>query len=198
MNIKEQQEFIKSFFEQYYSKLLDKAEIILKNPGVPQDMWHESSNKDEEWKRWKLIPSTVTQEELDCLETELGTKFPSIIRVFLSTYFHMFNEDIGDNKSDKSFEGIRNAWNPMLVRAGYLPFAWDREYYFIRCIKLDEELNDLGVYEIDHEIMFDFDEENVTKEEVEAHMEHVADSFVDYLNLLLNDELYEDDEEWEE
>lgn len=75
----------------------------------------------------------------------------------------------------------------MLVKAGYLPFAWDPEGYFIRCIKLDAmpDEEECGIYQIDHEILFDFEENTVSKEEIDANMESIARNFFEYLEKML-------------
>lgn len=54
------------------------------------------------------------------------------------------------------------------------------------------------VCQIDNEIMFDFDEDTVTKAEIEENMDYIADNFRDYLNKILegsleSEEDYEDD-----
>lgn len=181
----EYKEEMKQFFEAYYEKMKEIDEVLVMSPAVPKDMWVENQTEKEEWKIWKLIPATVTDEMLSDLENEVGMKFPEILKAFLSTYFHMFDEGIGSHSSKKPFMGIKNAWNPMLVKAGFLPFTWDEEGYFIRCIKVGPKQSDLGIYQIDHEVMFDLDEETVTKEEIEEAMQFVAEDFRSYLQMLL-------------
>ena len=85
----------------------------------------------------------------------------------------------------------------------YLPFAWDKEGYFIRCIDLknmpDEEKCE--VVEIDHEVLFDLEEcEDMQEEqgglfdyavdmkrsgELEEKMNPVAKNFFVYLQQML-------------
>lgn len=161
-------------------------------------MWDDGVDEMAEWKRWIPIPSDVTEQELDDLEERIGSEMPNILRVFLSTYFHYFSDPIGRNSINKKFEGIMNAWNPMLVKNGYIPFAWDEEGYFIRCIDIRNmpDESKCKVCQIDHEIMFDFDEDTVTKEEIEENMDYIADNFWDYLNKILDGSIEcEEDEE---
>lgn len=82
-----------------------------------------------------------------------------------------------------------HAWNPALVKHGYLPFTWDSEGYFIRCIQLAEmpEEEKCGIYQIDHEILFDFDEETVTREQIDGKMKFVSRNLLTYLDEILND-----------
>ncbi len=75
------------------------------------------------------------------------------------------------------------------MRCGYLPFAWDKESYFIRCIRLEKmpEEEKCGIYQIDHEVLFDFDEDTVTPEEIEQCMEFVSENLLTYLDEILHD-----------
>ena len=191
-------EEMKKFFEAYYEKMKGISTAIISHPCVPEDMWEDNQDTDEEWKVWKLIPSTVTEQMLGELEIEIGMKFPEVFKAFLSTYFYLFDGGIGKHTSEEPFESVRNAWNPMLVKAGYLPFAWDEEGYFIRCIKVGKEQNDLGVFQIDHELLFDFDEETVTTEEIDDAMQFMADDFMEYLDMLLQAEFDDDYDDYDE
>lgn len=179
---------IKQFFEQYYAKLIQNDANIL--PNVPPAM-QANSNETEEWKHWKIIPSTVTEEDFVKLEEEMEIKLPNTLRLFLSTYHHYFENPIGRNPIDKPFQSLHYAYNPILIHANYLPFAWDKEGYFIRCICLDNMPDETkcSVYQIDHEILFDFDEydETIQKEDIAAHMQLVAENFDTYLKQCFDD-----------
>ncbi|MDE7299620.1 MAG: hypothetical protein K2N94_12480, partial [Lachnospiraceae bacterium] len=76
-----------------------------------------------------------------------------------------------------------------LVRNGYLTFGWDEDVYFIRCMDLqnmpDEER--CPIVQIDHEIMFDFDEDTTERAELEEEMQPVAENFFAYLDAVLRD-----------
>lgn len=189
MNKTEYAEFMKIFFEKYYEKLWTENPICVTLPDVPEEMWAENADPNEEWKQWKLIPATITDEDIQQLEDNWGIKFPEIMKAFLTTYFHLFEEPIGRHPIDEPFYALDNAWNPILVKAGYLPFTWDEEHYLIRCIDLANMPNEgnCPVCQIDHEILFDFDDNSeVNREDIEANMEVISDNFVDYLNELLD------------
>lgn len=188
MTIEQQKQFIQDFFEKYYAKQVAICETALMLPDVPQLMLAEGADSNEEWNKWKLIPSTITEKDIAALENQLGVSLPNILKIFFTTYFHFFDYPVGQHSIDEPFEAIQNAWNPLLIKAGYLPFTWDKDGYFIRCIDLvnmpDE--NACKICQIDHEILFDFDEESeISREEIADKMEVIADNFLQYLNHII-------------
>lgn len=206
MTIEETKTLIKNFFESLYMKLKNEDEVLVKICVIEgnEPMWAEGCVPDEEeWVTWRLLPAQVSDKEIAELEESIGVKLPQVLKIFLTTYFHYFDGGIGRNSVENKFEGILNAWNPMLVKNGYLPFAWDEEGYFIRCIDLknmpDEEK--CPVVQIDHEVMFDleecediptahgilfdFDGEMIRRKELEEQMQLIADNFFVYLEKLL-------------
>lgn len=62
----------------------------------------------------------------------------------------------------------------------------------------NKEQNDLGVFQIDHELLFDFDEETVTTEEIDDAMQFMADDFMEYLDMLLQAEFDDDYDDYDE
>lgn len=192
MNRTTAEAFMKEFFEKYYDRLYHKDKILVTLPNVPEDMVADlpSDDEDGEWRVWKLVPSTVTEQQLAALEGEFGVTFPEVIKAFLSVVHHLFEEPIGRNSTEEPFAGMKNAYNPHLTANGYLPFSWDGEHYFIRCVDLanmpDEER--CPVVELDHETLFDRQyeaEENgepIPKAALQEHMRPVAANFWEYLN----------------
>lgn len=155
---------------------------------VPEELRAGPVNEDG-WCKWKLTPSPVTEDDLDRLEQETGCAFPSLLRTFLSTYCHYFEDmGLGRQTPDEPFSSVKNAWNPTLVRAGFLPFLWDEEGYYIRCIDLanmpDEDR--CPVVQIDHEILFD-ETEDADRETLLPHMEPVTENFQGFLEEIFSD-----------
>ena len=190
MTLTEYKVYIKDFFEKYYEKL-SQDDINIKRPLNEKDcaMWAEDADCDKEWKRWKLVPANIDESEVAELEQEIGIKLPLSMKAFLTTYHHLFGNPIGVNPVSQHFKGMRNAWNPILVKCGYLPFAWNEEQYCIRCVQLanmpaEEEC---GIYQINHEVLFDFDEETVMREEIEENMEFLSENLLTYLDEILHD-----------
>ena len=186
----EYQQYMKNFFEQYYHKLSqNEMNIMLPFKDREKEMWSDDADPEEEWKKWKMIPADIKEEEIDELERKIGVKLPLSMKAFLTVYHHYFAHPIGRNSLYKHFEGILHAWNPLLVKCGYLPFTWDSDCYFIRCIRLEEMPDEekCGIYQIDHEILFDFDEETVTKKEIDENMKFISQNLLTYLDEILND-----------
>lgn len=189
MTYKEYQEYMKNFFEQYYQKLSqDEIGIMLPLDEDEKEMWSDDADPKEEWKKWKLVPATISEKEIEDFEQEIGVKFPLSLKAFLTVYYHCFECPIGRNSFSEHFEGMRDAWNPILVQFGYLPFTWDKGGAYIRCIKLDKmpDKEKCGIYQIDHEVLFDFDEENIEKNQIDKSMTFVSQNLLTYLDEILN------------
>lgn len=196
MKLEEYRTCIRNFFEQYYEKLSqDDCNIELPLDENNRMMWAEDADPDKEWKRWKLVPANIDENEIADFEQQIGVELPLIMKVFLTTYHHFFENPIGRNPVSQHFEGMKNAWNPLLVKYGYLPFAWDKEHYFIRCMQLANMPTEekCGIYQIDHEVLFRFDEESVTQEEIDENMKFISENLLTYLDEIL----YADDEDSE-
>lgn len=183
--------FMKNFFEQYYQKMEQIGDgIALLRPLEEPDraMWREDADPDEEWKPWKLISSTVTDQDIEELETDIGAKLPRCLRAFLTVYHHYFENPVGENPVSTPFKAVRNAWNPLLVKHGYLPFAWDDGGFYIRCIDLTNMPNEeqCGICQIDHEVLFSLDEDTVQKEEIAQNMEYLSQNLFTYLESILD------------
>ncbi len=186
----EYQQYMKHFFEQYYYKLSqDECSIKLPLDISEKEMWSDDANPKEEWKKWKLVPASISEKEIEDLENEIAVKLPLSLKAFLTVYYHYFEYPIGRNSFSEHFEAIKDAWNPILVQCGYLPFTWDKDGYYIRCIKLDQMPNEerCGIYQIDHELLFDFDEETIEKQQIDKNMEFISHNLLTYLDDILND-----------
>jgi hypothetical protein len=93
----------------------------MRDPSVPP------SN---DWVGWKAIPSTVTDSQLDALETSLRVKYPPLYREFLK-YKHFYElggllrfiEHPIDHWEKELRESYR-AWDPLrIVGIGLIPFG---------------------------------------------------------------------------
>jgi len=194
MTKEENIKFMKQFFEEYYEKQKAIGDALVSGVGIPEEMVAYESATSKGWAVWKLIPSTVKDEDIKELEDKWGIEFPECFKAFLTTYHHSFDGLLGRNVIHKPFKTLEFAFNPNLTANGYLPFGWDSDNYYIRCIDLSNAPHDekCPVVQIDHEILFDLGDEYedglIPKEEIEQEIEQVADNFYDYLKAILNDE----------
>lgn len=182
-------QFMKDFFEQYYGKMEQIGNgIAIMRPLDESDrtMWHDDADFEEEWKKWKLVPSIVTEKDITQLEKIIGATLPQCLRYFLTVYHHYFDAPVGENPISAPFKAVLNAWNPLLVKYGYLPFAWDEDGCCIRCIDLknmpDEE--QCEILQIDHEVLFSMDESAAQRAEIAENMEYISQNFFCYLDCI--------------
>ncbi len=196
MDINSAKSFMKDYFEKLYKKLSEEAPVALQMCDLPEEMLADGADPGEEWNTWKLIPSTVTDEDIAKYEADHRLNFPNCIRAFLQTYHHCF-DFIGRNMPDAPFYGLSSAFDPRLAANGYLPFSWDTEGYFIRCIDLSasgesEDKDKCPVVQFPHEELFDLQydyedkNEEISREQLAELAEPVAASFYEYLNSVLD------------
>lgn len=189
-------DFMKNFFEKLYQKYEEEAPILLSLPDLPEDMRADGEEPDDEgWCKWKLVPSTVTDNDIDEYETEYEFKFPACMRAFLTVYHHCFENPIGRNTTEEPFEGLDNSYNELLAANHYLPFSWDKDGYYILCLDLyaDKDGDKCPVVQFDHERLFDLqyeyedNKEELPGERLEELAEKVSDNFYEFLNGILSE-----------
>ncbi|SYX83913.1 conserved protein of unknown function [Paenibacillus alvei] len=179
----DKRDYIKKGFEAYYRRYDQVTEYGFgrwMGPDVPGEM--KATDSNEEWSIWRLVPSTVTDGDICALEKEFGLDFPEWYQAFISTYHHYF-DIVPAQPVDEPLRSIQDMYNPLLCKWGYLPFAWDSEYGHILCMDLtgpDEE--HYAIYEIDHEILFDFDEEKTGRDQLKASMRFLYPNFKSFFD----------------
>ena len=195
MTIEENRAFMKNFFESYYEKRKSEDIILVEGVGIPTEMLENGADPNKEWNVWNLYPSVVTESDFAMYEEKFNVKLPECIKAFFSVYHHRFDDALGRNDIRNPLYDLERSYNHHLANNGYLPFGWDEDCFFIRCIDLtnmpDEEK--CSIVEIDHEPFFDlmYDSEEkgmpVPKEELIKLFRPVADNFYEYLNGVYND-----------
>ena len=178
---KENKEKIKRFFEEYYDLIAQEYILFLERCNIPSEML-EGKVDEEGYGKWKLVPSNITKDEINLLEEELGIEIPELFKSFLTTYFHYFNEFVGENPVNNHFAEIKRNKIPCFLNNGFLPFCWDEEDAFIFCIDTTDE--NCPVYKVDHDIAYDLKPE-IKKNELRDCLEKVSDSLISYLDKLL-------------
>lgn len=177
-------DYIKQGFETYYAKYSQVTEegfCRWMRPDVPAEM--KVVDTDEEWSTWKLVPSIVSEDHIGGMEEEYGLTFPEWYKAFISTYHHYFDV-IPEQAVDEPLDNVRHMYNPLLCRLGYLPFTWDEEYGKIWCIDLREDAGEGygAIYEIEHEILFDLDEERTDQAKLKESLVFLYPDFKAYFD----------------
>lgn len=164
----------RAYYDRYYH-ISDEGFCRWMRPDVPDEM--KVMDIDGEWSVWKLIPSQVTEQDIQGLEKEFGLKFPQWYKVFISTYAHYFDH-IPEQDLHNPLDNIRDMYNPSLCHLGYLPFCWDAEYGHIFCIDVNhlEDEESCAIYAIDHDILFN---EGV---DIQASLEYLYPNFNAYFD----------------
>ncbi|MCV4230707.1 SMI1/KNR4 family protein [Virgibacillus sp. LDC1] len=176
--------YIKQGFETYYAKYSQVTEegfCRWMRPDVPAEM--KAVDTGEEWSIWKLVPSTISEVHIGAMEQEYGLTFPEWYKAFISTYHHYF-DIIPEQAVDEPLDNVRDMYNSLLCRLGYLPFTWDSEYGKIWCIDVNEDAGDGfgAIYEIEHEICFDLDEEQTDRAELQKSLVFLYPDFKAYFD----------------
>lgn len=190
MTREENRTFMKNFFERYYKKQIEDDPILVKGVGIPPEMLADGANPDDEWNIWKLIPSTATEKDFQVFEETHHVKLPECIKAFFSVYHYRFYTAIGRNDIGYPLYELERAYTHQLADNGYLPFGWDEDSFFIRCMDLSHlpEEEKCPIVEIDHEPFFDLqcDAEQagilIPREQLVPLMRPVAENFYAYLN----------------
>lgn len=128
--------------------------------GVPPDM-QEGPIDSEGWVRWRILPSAVTETDVESIEEEFGVRFPCFFRAYLVSCLHLIDQVNNDRHflmlpstpSDNPLGSIRQiltVWQPV-IRAQLVPFG---EYQDGAGPLLFDTLtdNEPSVVWIDHEI----------------------------------------------
>lgn len=176
---------------------------------VPEELRDED---DDEWKFWKPVLSTITEEEITALESRLKAAFPPGFRALLQAYHLVSWTSAGMSDGAGGFVGgcmsftlpaltttsrltelERHAaedWGP-LIAAGYLPFAIGEDGQGPICFDVHQrdDDGDCPVIWILHDDLFELGAEGTgVREKVEPHVRQIADSFEDVKAILLGGE----------
>ncbi len=116
-------------------------------PCVPKS--HRVDPSDEsEWTEWLALPSPVTGQHLDALETEFDILMPSVLRQYF-THIQMLDGDFGlirmpDMDANSPLSGLQQQIaiinsHDIFREQGYLPFVQDGNDGGPLCFKCDEQ-----------------------------------------------------------
>ncbi len=101
------------------------------DPDMPRAMQDTSRMQTDDWRPWKPVQSTVTDEQLDSLEESIQLRFPPSYRAFLK-YRHFYRLTEGGVRFEQHVIGrwedtlldAYDSWDPeLIVGAGLIPFG---------------------------------------------------------------------------
>jgi len=111
---------------------LRRLELIMTPGKLPVEMRDDSIPPSNDWRGWKPVPSTVTNQDLDAMEREIGLKFPPLYRDFLQ-YKHFvdltergvqFERHLSDSWRETLRNAHRQPWlNGTLLDRGFIAFG---------------------------------------------------------------------------
>lgn len=137
-----------------------------KDGGVPPSMF-DGEVDAEGWVKWKMLPSTLTEDDVAEIEKMLPGQFPPLYRAFLTTRFTMDIETPeirlpalpSDNPLGDLLMELRG-WSA-LFPAGYVAFAEDANDSGPLCFDFNSRLvnGDCSVVVFDHEHLINLGEE---------------------------------------
>ncbi|MCI1695686.1 SMI1/KNR4 family protein [Aneurinibacillus aneurinilyticus] len=195
MNVQTDKQFIELCLNTYFSK---RHRVQMKLPvkidpqdgGVPASM--VNGEVDEEgYVAWKMLPSTVTEEEITEIEQGLPARLPPLFRAYLTTQFVLDMQIINppyffmlpELPADNPFQDIAftlQAWNLLLI-TGYIPFAEYQDGWGPVCFDTKQQTvdGDYAIVWFDHEhLLHELDEgDYVSREKVESYAQTLFPSF---------------------
>jgi hypothetical protein len=175
-------QLVKRCLEAYYENC---SQVL---PNVPDDMKRGTWQQDD-WVDWKMIPSRLTETDVEILEAKLPFRLPPLFRAFLVTYF-VLDMDFGQFclpalPSDDPLKHVKlyllqtNLW-----RIGYAQFA-SGDCGDPVCFDLEAPTveGDYPVVIINHDWIVPYENWQY-RDRVEPHAKHVARSFREFFTRL--------------
>jgi hypothetical protein len=99
-----------------------RRQNLMRWPGaIPDPMRDDSISPSNDWKGWRPISSTVTDQELDGLEKETGLKYPRAYREFLQYQHFVGLTEFGL----RFYRHLIGTWRDTLRKKYFHP--WSRE-----------------------------------------------------------------------
>ena len=154
---------IKTFVDNGIEWLKQKDLLMRPDPNMPDEMLDSFGKFSDDWKPWKAIPSTVTDSEIEEVESRIGHKLPNSFKSFLK-YKHFY--ELKTNDSYEPFQHLIYKWQnefyernfnedlrEFMLDKGYIWFGDFQDWGFL-CFDTNKVVNDENEYPvvlIDHE-----------------------------------------------
>ena len=196
MTSKKTLDWIKNIVDQSLLKMSSSSSPwAMMTPGhVPAEMIDNPKLVDAEYLKWKPIPSTITDEELNQFENKIGFKLPLSYRTFLQ-YKHFVKlylpnrtinlpANMPSTRLKPLEDYIFNYYDPeLIIGKGYIYFA-DFEDYALLCFDTNQKCADYEypIVYIFHEELDDIQPYVASFRELITSDEEHGNRFIDYLN----------------
>jgi hypothetical protein len=190
MILKEDVEFINNCLETYYENNMSDPYALRRPSGFPEDMMDGYVDEDD-WVRWKLLPSNRKEEDVVEIERKYSIAFPPLFRAYLVARFHLFDEVYNDRVNiempdlpsyDPYWKLITwlDGWKE-LISFGYIPFAIYEGGYGPVCFDTDHRMTDgdCPIVYFDHDILISISDEKtkINRSIIELHSQNLYGSF---------------------
>jgi len=161
--------------------------------GVPPDMF-DSEVDEEGWVEWKMLPSTLTNDDIAKLEAEFCIQFPPLFRAYLLAGFQLFdqihsvkyeqlifNTDVPSNDPLGPIRALMEAWK-QLLSANYIPFAQWGDGWGPMCFDTEnrDDNGDCPVVWMDHELLIPLGKECGNRAAVLPHVNALYESYAEF------------------
>ncbi len=122
---------VKKYVDESINQLCSKDSMRRPERQMPKEMIDSEILPKDDWIGWKPVPSTVTDDDLDGIEKQLGMKFPPLYRTFLK-YVHFYElTEIGlsfckhpIHKWRSELQKLYEGWDcQRIIGTGLIPFA---------------------------------------------------------------------------
>jgi len=158
-----------------YAAEADRRGVASQRPqdsGVPAAM-QVGQIDAEGWVEWRVLPSTLSENELRQFEDKWGVQLPPLFRAYLLARFHLFDQvtsrrhdqlilmtDTPAGKPLAPLLLLLSAWRP-LIDAGFIPFAEWGDGWGPMCFDTERRAadGDCPVIWMDHESLASLSEE---------------------------------------
>ena len=159
--------------------------------GVPPEMF-DGEVDGEGWVEWKMLPSTLTTNDVSNLESEFDIQFPPLFQAYLLAGFQLFdqihsskyeqlifNTDVPSNNPLGPIRSLIEAWRPLLS-AQYVPFAQWGDGWGPMCFDTEnrDDDGDCPIVWMDHELLIPLGTEDCGKRE--CVLPHVNPLYASY------------------
>jgi hypothetical protein len=180
--------------------MLDLAMVGRVKRGVPPQMWAGEVDEDG-WVNWRMLPATVSADDVDLLERGLDLVLPVHLRAYLMARSHFFEEThshrYGGQQDRRygqllslprtpsvnplaAFRDVHDSW-AFLRNGGYLPFGDWGDGWGPLCLDLLAEpgrIEDAPVVWFDHEVLTFSDSTTRERSALEPLAQPLYESFM--------------------